>query len=134
MNRYTKALRLVAEVFNDKWRELSLTIFVTLILMLVSSTIMYNIERDLQPDQFPNIVQTFWWSLATLTTIGYGDVVPISGWGKIISGIIALLGIGLVALPTGILSAAFIDKLAHRHHTCPHCGEHLAHSHEPSTE
>lgn len=129
LNRYTKALKLVGSVCNEKRSELAVTAFVTIILILMSSTVMYYVENEVQPDKFPNIVSTFWWSIATLTTIGYGDVVPVTGWGKLISGIIALLGIGLVAMPTGIISAAFIEKVGEEkeeesdYKYCPHCGE-----------
>jgi voltage-gated potassium channel len=87
---------------------------------------MYYIEGETQPDEFPNILSAFWWAIATLTTVGYGDVVPVTGLGKFISGIIALLGIGIVALPTGIISAGFKDRLDRKRRSpkkCPHCGE-----------
>lgn len=86
---------------------------------------MYYLERDVQPDAFPNIVATLWWAICTLTTVGYGDVVPVTVGGKIISSIIAILGIGLVALPAGILSASFMDKLnsTKEQEKCPHCGK-----------
>ena len=138
LNRYTKALGLVGNVFYEKKSELAMTISLTFILLLISSTIMYNLENEVQPEQFPNILATFWWAIATLTTVGYGDVYPVTGLGKLVSGIIALLGVGLVALPTGILSAGFIDKIegekakdqreeAKAHHFCPHCGKSLKH-------
>lgn len=111
LNRYLKAVRIVGAVIAEKRSELSITIFVTFLLLLLSSTIMYYLEGDVQPDSFPNIISTFWWAIATLTTVGYGDVYPITGWGRFISGVIALLGIGLVALPTGIISAAFVEEL-----------------------
>lgn len=131
LNRYTKALQLVGSVCNEKRSELAVTAFVTIVLILLSSTVMYHVENEVQPHKFPNIVSTFWWSVATLTTIGYGDVVPITAWGRLISGIIALLGIGLVAMPTGIISAAFIEKVGEEkeeessYKYCPHCGERL---------
>ncbi len=145
LSRYTRALRLAIDVFYEKRNELLISLFVTFILLLMSSTIMYNLEHDIQADKFPDIVSTFWWAIATLTTVGYGDVYPLTGWGKLISGLIALLGIGLVALPTGILSAGFIEKIDQKEHTekkqqednslpvdakkewkfCPHCGERL---------
>ncbi len=131
LNRYTKALKLVGSVCKEKSSELAVTAFVTIVLILLSSTVMYHVENEVQPDKFPNIVSTFWWSVATLTTIGYGDVVPITAWGRLISGIIALLGIGLVAMPTGIISAAFIEKVGEEkeeesdYNYCPHCGERL---------
>jgi voltage-gated potassium channel len=85
---------------------------VVLILMIISSILMYNIEHDAQPETFQNAFSAMWWSVATLTTVGYGDIYPITIAGKIISAVIALLGIGLVAIPTGILSAGFVDELS----------------------
>ncbi|MCB0548359.1 MAG: ion transporter [Phaeodactylibacter sp.] len=135
LNRYLKAVRIVGSVIMEKRSELSITIFVTFLLLLLSSTIMYYLEGDVQPDSFPNIISTFWWAIATLTTVGYGDVYPVTGWGRLISGIIALLGIGLVALPTGIISAAFVEELEkvknkktkpklpeENYRYCPYCG------------
>jgi len=138
ISRYTKSLRLVGNLVVQKRSELATTIFITFILILLSSTIMYDLEHEIQPDKFPNIVSTFWWAVATLTTVGYGDVYPVTGWGKFISGVIAVLGIGLVALPTGIISSGFIEQLESKNKEkeveknkdepykyCPHCGKDL---------
>lgn len=111
MNTFTNSITVVASVFAEKKADLGITIFVAFVLLLVSSTIMWYVEGDVQPDKFPNIIASFWWAVATLTTVGYGDVYPITGWGKFLAGSIALVGIGLVALPAGILSSAFIEKL-----------------------
>ena len=89
---------------------------------------MYYVEGEAQPDKFPNIVACFWWAIATLTTVGYGDVYPITALGKVISGLIAMLGIGLVALPTGIVSAGFMEKIGRNKkesRKCPHCGKEI---------
>jgi len=89
---------------------------------------MYHFENEAQPDKFQNIGQALWWSVATLTTVGYGDVYPVTAIGKILSAIIALIGIGFVALPTGILSSAFIEKVQSKKSvrnkscSCPNCG------------
>jgi voltage-gated potassium channel len=134
----------VSSILIEKKSELTLTLFVTFILLLVSSTIMFNLENEYQPEQFPNIIATFWWAIATLTTVGYGDVYPVTGWGRLVSGVIAVLGIGLVALPTGIISSAFIEQFSEKEsetsiqsHSdcqalfgqayayCPYCGEKL---------
>jgi voltage-gated potassium channel len=127
--RYSKALRVVGTVLKRKKEPLILTLFVSLILLLVASSLMYYIEHDSQPESFPNIFASFWWAVATLTTIGYGDIYPITGWGKFLSGIIALLGIGLIALPTGILGSGFMEviekKENKKHKKCPHCGKAL---------
>lgn len=125
INRYNKSLHLIVQVFKERKSDLLMTLFITFILLVFASFLMYNIEKDVQPEAFPNILATFWWAIATLTTVGYGDVYPITALGKLLSGIIALLGVGLVALPTGILSSAFIDKIRIKKASqkkCPTCG------------
>ena len=114
ITRYSSSLRLIVDVFKEKGRDLAVTIFITFILIVISSTLMYYVEHEAQEEQFPNILATFWWAVATLTTVGYGDVYPITAMGKLLSGVIALLGIGMVALPTGILSSAFVDRMDQR--------------------
>jgi voltage-gated potassium channel len=111
LNALTRSVGIVGDVFIEKRNELGVTLFVTFIMLLVSSTLMWYVEGSVQPKAFPNIVATFWWAIATLTTVGYGDVFPITAYGKLLSGMIAVLGIGIVALPAGILSSAFIEKL-----------------------
>ncbi len=111
LSTLTRSIIIVGDVFVEKRNELGITLFVTFVMLLVSATLMWYVEGNAQPDAFPNIVATFWWAIATLTTVGYGDVFPITGWGKLLSGIIAVLGIGIVALPAGILSSAFVEKL-----------------------
>jgi voltage-gated potassium channel len=131
LGRYSKSLKTMRYIFKQTKAELSTTVFVTFVLMILSSTLMYYIEHDDQPELFANIGDALWWSIATLTTVGYGDVYPITGLGKILGGIIALLGIGFVALPTAIISSAFIEKIQADKETkvsstsckCPHCGE-----------
>lgn len=114
INRYTSSLSLIAKVLKRKKEELLVTLFVTFLLLLLAASVMYYIESDVQPEGFPNIIASLWWAVATLTTVGYGDVYPLSIIGKLLSGIIALLGIGLVALPTGIISSGFAEELENR--------------------
>jgi len=111
MNSFTNSIAVIVDVCVEKRHDLGITVFVTFILLFVSATLMWYLEGDDQPDKLPNIIATFWWAIATLTTVGYGDVYPVTPMGKFMAGIIALLGIGLVALPAGILSSAFIEKL-----------------------
>ena len=110
LTRYFRALKLIGDVFKEKRWELGITFFLAFILLLLSSTLMYYAEGTIQPDKFPNIIAAFWWSIITITTVGYGDVLPITALGKLITGVISLLGVGLVALPTAILGSAFMDK------------------------
>jgi len=133
LNRYSESLNMLGRVLKREREQLIVTVFITFLMLLLASALMYNVEHDVQPDAFPNILAAFWWAVATLTTVGYGDVYPVTVMGKVLSGVIALLGIGLVALPTGILSSGFMTELEERKknatHTeeqeqiCPHCGE-----------
>ncbi len=127
LNRYNKSLHMILEVFKEKKSELAVTGFVLFLILLMASFIMYYVEGDAQPEAFPDILSAFWWAIATLTTVGYGDIYPITSLGRLISGVIALLGIGLVALPTGLISAGFINKIEKNKLAngiqCPHCGE-----------
>lgn len=128
IHRYNNSLTLIYSVIKEKKSELAITGFVALLILLVASFLMYNVEGDVQPDKFPNMLSCLWWAIATLTTVGYGDVYPVTGLGKFLSSIIAVLGIGLVALPTGIISAGFVDKIGKSKKEpvkCPHCGKNI---------
>jgi len=131
IGRYSKSLKTITDVLRETKSELVITIFVAFILLILSSSLMYYIENEAQPEQFKSIGHSFWWAVATLTTVGYGDVYPITGLGKVIGSIIALIGIGFVALPTGIISSAFIGKVQEEKAKkeaqktqckCPNCG------------
>ena len=134
INRYTTALSTIADVFRRKKHELLSSIAVVLILIIIAAVLMYNIENEAQPDAFDNAFSALWWAVATLTTVGYGDVYPVTVLGKILSAIIALLGIGLVAVPTGIISSGFVESMEEKHKKedekengekcfCPYCGK-----------
>ena len=128
LTRYSSSIRLFGRVFKDKKDELVLTFVLMLGLIIIVSSLMYFAEHDAQPDKFPDIPSTMWWSVVTLTTVGYGDIYPITPLGKVFAGLSAILGIGMFALPTGILGASFIDELEKQkdpRHCCPHCGEEL---------
>ena len=130
LGRYSKSFKIINNVLTETRSELVITASVAFILLILSSTLMYYIENAAQPDKFASIGQAFWWSIATLTTVGYGDIYPITPLGKILSAIIALIGIGFVALPTGIISSAFVKKIQgqksetvnRRICKCPNCG------------
>ena len=130
LGRFSKSLKTINQVLKETRADLAITLFVAFILLVLSSTLMYYVENDAQPEKFASIGHSFWWAVATLTTVGYGDVYPITAMGKLLSAIIALIGIGFIALPTGIISSAFVDKLRiERIKTdtevceCPNCGE-----------
>lgn len=128
--RYVSSLKLLARVFKSKKEELIITSIVMFILLIVASSLMYFFENSVQPDKFSDIPSTMWWAVATLTTVGYGDVYPITAEGKVIASIVAILGIGLFALPTGILGAGFVEEFQKKKHNegkkyCPHCGKEI---------
>lgn len=128
INRYNRSLNLIYSVIKEKKSELAMTWFAGILTLIVASFLMFEVEGPVQPDKFPNIISCFWWAIATLTTVGYGDVYPITAMGKILSGVLAVLGIGLAALPTGIISAGFIEKIGKNNKKskkCPHCGKDL---------
>lgn len=132
INRYTDAFTSITKVLINKKNELLSSIFVVLLLMIVASVLMYSIENRVQPEVFRNAFDALWWALATLTTVGYGDIYPITVIGKILSAIIAILGIGLVAVPTGIISAGFMESLEKNKDSndteikyCPYCGKEI---------
>lgn len=114
LGRYSLAIGAIGDALRDRRYELGASVAIAIVLLLVTSSLLYVVEGEVQPETFGSIPRAMWWSIATLTTVGYGDVVPITALGRTLAGATALLGIGLVALPTGILAAAFSDALARR--------------------
>ncbi len=108
--RYFDALQLIGKVIYKKRHELISIFGLLLFCIFLSSFFMYYAESEAQPKVFRNIMDTFWWSLVTFTTVGYGDMVPITPIGKLISGMVVLIGIMLFALPTSILTAEFLNE------------------------
>jgi voltage-gated potassium channel len=126
--RYSETVRTFGRVLVRKRDELLTTLFILLLLLLVASSLMFFVENEAQPDKFSSIPASMWWGVATLTTVGYGDVYPITAWGKLLASVISILGIGVCALPTGILGAAFVEELDSRKRQpklCPHCGNRI---------
>jgi voltage-gated potassium channel len=127
LGRYSRAFSLIRNAIVGKREELVLTVVVLVVLLVVAASLMFYAERDAQPENFSSIPATLWWSVVTLTTVGYGDVYPLTVIGKIIAGIMAILGIGMVALPAGIISASFVEEIANGKaaacgDACPTCG------------
>lgn len=112
--RYSPALSSLASVFYEERRALIATLIIMLGLVLFASSIMYYLEREFQPEAFGSIPSAMWWAFATLTTIGYGDVVPISTWGKVFGTIVMVLGVGVYALPIGIIASGFANEIHRR--------------------
>lgn len=134
LNRYMDALAAIGNVFRQKSRELVASCIFICLLMLLSSLLMYHAEHDAQPDKFTNAFAGLWWAVATLTTVGYGDIYPVTVLGRVLGTVIAILGIGMVAIPTGILSSGFVEYFSRSPKSsspssppprCPHCGKPL---------
>jgi voltage-gated potassium channel len=111
LGRYSVAMQVIASAIHQRRYELGFSIVLAFALMLLSSTALYLAERGSQPEDFGSIPRAMWWSIATLTTVGYGDVVPVTFLGRAAAAVTALTGIGLIALPTGILAGAFGEAL-----------------------
>ncbi len=110
INAYYDSLNVITEVIRGKSQQLFSSVFIILILMIASSLCMYSLEHEAQPEVFANAFSGIWWAASTLLTVGYGDIYPITFWGKMLSIFITFLGVGMVAIPTGIISAGFVDQ------------------------
>jgi len=135
LNRYFESLSAIGLVIKSRSRELIGSMFFVLLMLVMSSLIIYAAEHEAQPEAFKNAFSGLWWAVATLTTVGYGDIYPVTVVGRIFGAVIAVLGIGMVAIPTGIISSGLVERLQNEkegkaeapsdggHGTvCPHCG------------
>jgi voltage-gated potassium channel len=110
INTYYDSLNVITEVIVSKKQQLLSSVFIILTLMLASSLCMYSLEHEAQPEVFKNAFSGIWWSASTLLTVGYGDIYPVTTMGRVFSIIITFLGVGMVAIPTGIISAGFVEQ------------------------
>lgn len=115
LGRFSQAWSALADALKSRAHELLLSAGVAGLLLLFSSCCLYVVEATAQPEAFGSVPRALWWSIATLTTVGYGDVTPITALGKFFAGLTAVAGIGIIAMPTGILAAAFSDALQNKH-------------------
>ncbi|MGE3278202.1 MAG: ion transporter [Candidatus Altimarinota bacterium] len=127
MGRYFRAWEVFLYVFKDKRSEIKMTIYTIAIMILFTSSIMFFIENPAQPEAFSSIPATMWWSVTTLTTVGYGDIVPMTPLGKLFAGLTAIFAIGIFALPAGLLGSGFVDYALRGEKIiiCPQCGHGL---------
>jgi voltage-gated potassium channel len=143
LTAYTQSAQMIANVFRKRYKELAVGFVLTFFLIIIASCIMYFAEHDHIvrikddagniteeiPTQFTSIPKTIWWSVVTLTTTGYGDMYPVTNWGKGLAILIMLTGIAFFALPAGIITAGFIDEFRSQRvkqtHRCPNCGEYI---------
>lgn len=112
VNATYDSFNVIANVFRKKRNQIFSSVFIILMLMLVSSLCIYSAEHDAQPELFSNAFSGIWWSLSTIFTVGYGDIYPITALGRFMTVIITFLGVGAVAVPTGIISAGFVEEYA----------------------
>ena len=110
INNYYSSMNVITDVLRSKRQQLVSSVFIILVLMLASSMVMYSLENAAQPEVFSNAFSGIWWAVSTLLTVGYGDIYPITDAGKLVSIVITFLGVGMVAIPTGIISAGFVDQ------------------------
>ena len=129
INRYTTAMSTLVKVLKNKADQLISSLFVMGVLMVMASVLMFNVENIAQPEVYKNVFDAMWWSVATLTTVGYGDIYPITAAGKILAAVIAILGIGIAAIPTGIIASGFTEVIQEGKKleklVCPHCGQEI---------
>ena len=127
--RYSSGIRTLAGAVSSRSQELLTTVGLLAVLLVLASSLMYIAEHNAQPDKFSSIPHAMWWSIITLTTVGYGDVAPVTTTGRLIAGLIAVLGIGLFAVPAGILGSSFLEQIERRRskepRSCPHCGKEI---------
>jgi voltage-gated potassium channel len=139
LSRYVSSLNTFDDVIRSKKEQLGVTLVTIAMMLLVASSLMYLLENEAQPDKFPHIPAAMWYGVVTLTTIGYGDVFPITPLGKLTGGFIGFLGVGLFALPAGILASGFAEEIARQKRRggdchCPHCGRDISPDFERKTQ
>lgn len=130
ISRYSHAFRVIQHVIDDKKEELILSLVFVVFMLIIVSSVMYYVEHPAQPAVFSSIPATMWWGISAMTTVGYGDMHPITPLGKLLGGMAAIVGILLFALPTGIVTSGFLEQLrtnrsAGVSRRCPHCGQEL---------
>ncbi len=139
IGRYAHAVKMMGQVINEKKEELAITLFVSVMILVLCSSAIYFAEHEVQPEAFSSIPESMWWAVVTLTSVGYGDVSPVSPVGQLVGAVVCMIGVLLVALPTGILASGFLEVMRevrrgnkeYRFDYCPHCGEQLPDDAEP---
>ncbi len=128
LSRYFSSLQTLGGVIQTKRGELLAVVSVLFVLLVMTSSLMFFAEHEAQPEEFASIPTAMWWSIITLTTVGYGDVFPVTAAGRFLAGVIAIVGIGLFALPAAILGSGFMEELSDERNSpaiCPHCGKRI---------
>jgi len=111
LGRDSSSLKLFTKALSSVKNELRFTLFLSALMILFSASAIYYLENEAQPEKFSSISESIWWATVSLATVGYGDVYPVTIGGKIFASLISLIGIGIVAIPTGIISASFVEEI-----------------------
>ena len=131
LTAYMKSAKMIRNVFVSRANELKLSMVLIFFLLIIAACLVYFAEHLAQPNSFSSIPATMWWAVVTITSVGYGDMVPVTSLGKILTGIISLSGLAIFALPAGIITAGFLEEMRKmkkpKSTECPHCGKPLEH-------
>ena len=111
INAYYDSLNVITEVIASKRQQLFSSVFIILVLMMASSLCMYSLEHEAQPEVFSNAFSGMWWSVSTLLTVGYGDIYPVTTIGRIVTMLSSVLGIAIIALPSGVITAGYLEEM-----------------------
>ena len=111
LTRYTSAMETLFKVVMREWQVIFASVFVMMLLVVLTASLGYLFEHEAQPDKFENIPQSIYWAVVTLASVGYGDISPITPMGRALTVVLALVGIGIFAIPAGLLASAFTDQL-----------------------
>lgn len=127
LTAYMKSAMMVKNVFKSRANDLKLSMVLIMFLIIIASCLVYFTEHRVQPQVFSSIPATVWWAIITVTSVGYGDMIPITVWGKIFTSIITFMGLAVFALPAGIITAGFLEETRklkkEKDQSCPHCGK-----------
>jgi voltage-gated potassium channel len=129
LGHYSPALITMGRVLQAKKQELFMTFFILFVLLILFSGAMFFLEHQAQPEKFSSILSSMWWGVETLSTVGYGDIIPVTPLGKLLGSVVAMTGIALFALPAGIFASGFVQELRRESvvtdEICPHCGRNI---------
>ena len=133
LTQYMRTTRMVINVFRSRAKELFVAFIMAMFLILIAASLVYFAEHVENPNQFSSIPKTIWWAVVSLTTVGYGDMIPITPLGQFFTGVILIIGVAILAIPAGIITAGFLEESrktkGQTGFHCPHCGRPISEHH-----